>query len=239
MTPQPPAHIAIIMDGNGRWAKNQDKKRTQGHKEGAKIVRNITKWCANKQIPYLTLYAFSTENWKRPKVEVEFLMKLLENYLKNERMLYMQHNIRFRAIGDISIFSQRLKNAILELEHLTQNHTQLTQILALNYGSHDELSRTFLKIFNALSASKPQTLTPSDITSLIQANLDTATMPDVDMLIRTGGEKRISNFLLWQASYAEFFFTPTLWPDFTTDELNNMFEDFLQRQRRFGDIQAR
>lgn len=239
MNPRFPKHIAIIMDGNGRWANNQNKKRTAGHKEGAKIVRSITKWCANKQIPYLTLYAFSTENWKRPKVEIEFLMKLLENYLKNERMLYMQHNIRFRAIGDISIFSQRLKNAILELEHLTQNHTQLTQILALNYGSHDEISRACLKIYNSLHISQPQSLTPNDMLTLIQANLDTATMPDVDMLIRTGGEKRISNFLLWQASYAELFFTPTLWPDFTTTELDGMLEDFLQRQRRFGDIQAK
>lgn len=230
-------HIAIIMDGNGRWAKNQGKKRTHGHKEGAKIVRDVTQWCANKHIPYLTLYAFSTENWKRPKTEVSFLMKLLEKYLHDEKPLYMKNNIRFRAIGDISIFSHTLKNAILELEHMTQNHTALTQILALNYGSRDELARTFCKIAHTLNKEQLLRLKPDKMIALINAHLDTATLPDVDMLIRTGGENRISNFLLWQSSYAELFFTPTLWPDLRTEELDSMLEAFYQRQRRFGGIE--
>ena len=230
-----PQHIAIIMDGNGRWAKQQGKKRTQGHKEGAKVVREITQWCANTHIPYLTLYAFSTENWKRPKMEIDYLMKLLEKYLKEERATYIKNNIRFRVIGDIDAFSTSLKNAIFELEHLTQNHTNLTQILALNYGSHNEIARTFLKLANS-QAQRLSKLTAQEVTELINANLDTATLPNVDMLIRTGGEKRISNFLLWQASYAELFFTPTLWPDFTANELDSLLSKFSQRQRRFGGL---
>ena len=237
MKPSYPQHIAVIMDGNGRWAKKQGKKRTQGHKEGAKIVRDITQWCAEKGIPYLTLYAFSTENWKRPKIEVDFLMKLLEKYLHDEKPVYMKNHIRFRVIGDISVFNTRLKNAILELEHATQNHTKLTQILALNYGSHDEIARTFIKLAHTLTPHTLASLTSQDIISMINANLDTATLPDVDMLIRTGGEKRISNFMLWQASYAELFFTPTLFPSFGKNELNAMLEEFLQRQRRFGGIE--
>ncbi|BAM11450.1 undecaprenyl diphosphate synthetase [Helicobacter cinaedi PAGU611] len=230
-----PQHIAIIMDGNGRWAKQQGKKRTQGHKEGAKVVQEITQWCANQKIPFLTLYAFSTENWKRPKMEIDYLMKLLEKYLKEERTTYIKNNIRFRVIGDIDAFSTPLKNAIFELEHLTQNHTNLTQILALNYGSHNEIARTFLKLANS-QAQRLSKLTTQEVTELINANLDTATLPNVDMLIRTGGEKRISNFLLWQASYAELFFTPTLWPDFTANELDSLLSEFSQRQRRFGGL---
>ena len=236
MNPPSPQHIAIIMDGNGRWATKQSKKRTQGHREGVKIVRDVTQWCASKQIPYLTLYAFSTENWKRPKIEVDFLMGLLEKYLHNEKSMYIKNNIRFRVIGDISIFNTALKNAIFELEHITQNHTNLTQILALNYGSRDELSRSFIKIAHTLSHNELIALTPKQMSALINANLDTATLPDVDMLIRTGGEKRISNFLLWQSSYAELFFTPTLWPDLRTDELDNMLSEFLGRKRRFGGV---
>ena len=230
-----PQHIAIIMDGNGRWAKQQGKKRTQGHKKGAKVGREITQWRANQKIPFLTLYAFSTENWKRPKMEIDYLMKLLEKYLKEERATYIKNNIRFRVIGDIDAFSTPLKNAIFELEHLTQNHTNLTQILALNYGSHNEIARTFLKLANS-QAQRLSKLTAQEVAELINTNLDTATLPNVDMLIRTGGEKRISNFLLWQASYAELFFTPTLWPDFTANELDSLLSEFSQRQRRFGGL---
>lgn len=161
-------------------------------------------------------------------------MKLLEKYLRNEKPVYMKNNIRFRAIGDISIFSHTLKNAILELEHLTQNHTNLTQILALNYGSHNEIARTFIKIAQSLSKDEISTLTPQEAITLINANLDTATLPNVDLLIRTGGESRLSNFLLWQSSYAELFFTPTLWPNLCTDELDGILEAFYLKQRRFG-----
>lgn len=229
-----PQHIAIIMDGNGRWATKHNKHRKEGHKEGAKIVRDVTQWCAKKGIAYLTLYAFSTENWNRPKMEVEFLMNLLQSYLQKEQPLYIKHNIKFRAIGDISAFSKKLQNAILALENITQNHTKLTQILALNYGARDEIARSVLKLSSTLKDNSH--LDSKAMIDLISANLDTATLPDVDMLIRTGGEKRISNFLLWQTYYAELFFTNTLWPDFKTTELESMLKDYALRQRRFGGL---
>ncbi len=228
------SHLAIIMDGNGRWAQMQGKTRQIGHKKGASNVRKITDWCAKQGIKFLTLYAFSTENWNRPKKEVDFLMKLLEQYLKQEVKTYHKNNIRFRAIGDIDFFYQPLKSLILDLESQTASYTNLTQVLALNYGSRNEIARTFLKIANQHQnlASK----TPTQIESLIDENLDTKDMPDVDLLIRTGGEERLSNFLLWQISYAEFYFTKTLWPEFQTTELATIIENFQERERRFGKI---
>ncbi|TLD79994.1 di-trans,poly-cis-decaprenylcistransferase [Helicobacter sp. MIT 05-5293] len=227
------------MDGNGRWAKIRNQNRTEGHKEGAKVVRGITEWCLKQKIPYLTLYAFSTENWKRSQMEVDFLMKLLKKYLQSEKRIYLENNIRFRAIGDLGAFDKDLQDAILQLEQLTQNHSALTQILALNYGSQDELSRTFLRILNAMpdsALSSLKTYSPQEMKKMIESHLDTHSIPDVDMLIRTGGEKRISNFMLWQASYAELFFTSTLWPDFTIQEIDEMLQDFLSRQRKFGGV---
>lgn len=217
------------MDGNGRWAKQKGKVRTYGHKKGIQIVREITQWCAKNDIAYLSLYAFSTENWNRPKTEVNFLMKSLEKYLLEEANTYYENNIKFKAIGDINNFSNPLKTLIKELEQNTQNNTALTQVLALNYGSRDEIKRTFEKIFLQKSYEKQPNLK-----QLIESNLDTAGMPDVDLLIRTGGEMRLSNFLLWQSSYAELFFTPTLWPDFTSEELEKIIQSYQKRTRRFG-----
>lgn len=217
------------MDGNGRWAKQKGKVRTYGHKKGIQIVREITQWCAKNDIAYLSLYAFSTENWNRPKTEVNFLMKSLEKYLLEEANTYYENNIKFKAIGDINNFSNPLKTLIKELEQNTQNNTALTQVLALNYGSRDEIKRTFEKIFLQKSYEKQP-----DLKQLIESNLDTAGMPDVDLLIRTGGEMRLSNFLLWQSSYAELFFTPTLWPDFTSEELEKIIQSYQKRTRRFG-----
>lgn len=217
------------MDGNGRWAKQKGKVRTYGHKKGIQIVREITQWCAKNDIAYLSLYAFSTENWNRPKTEVNFLMKSLEKYLLEEANTYYENNIKFKAIGDINNFSNPLKTLIKELEQNTQNNTALTQVLALNYGSRDEIKRTFEKIFLQKSYEKQP-----DLKQLIESNLDTAGMPDVDLLIRTGGEMRLSNFLLWQSSYAELFFTPTLWPDFTSEELEKIIQSYQKRIRRFG-----
>lgn len=234
-----PQHLAIIMDGNGRWAKMRNQNRTEGHREGVKVVRDITQWCLKQKIPYLTLYAFSTENWKRSQMEVDFLMKLLKKYLQSEKEIYLENSIRFRAIGDLSVFDKDLQDAILQLEQLTQNYSNLTQILALNYGSQDELSRTFLRILNAVSdveLSSLKSCSPQEMKKMIESHLDTCLIPDVDMLIRTGGEKRISNFMLWQASYAELFFTPTLWPDFKIQEIDEMLQNFLSRQRKFGGI---
>jgi len=222
-----PQHIAIIMDGNGRWAKEQGLKRTAGHEEGAKTVRNITIHCSKIGIKYLTLYAFSTENWSRPKLEVEFLMKLLERYFKNELPIYLENNVRFKAIGDLTKFSKKLQDIIKDVEDKTKNCTGLTQVLALNYGSRDEITRAVKKVVE-------QNLQISE--ENINQNLDTTNMPDVDLLIRTSGEVRISNYLLWQSAYAEMFFTQTYWPEFTVNELDDIISDFHKRERRFGGI---
>lgn len=222
-----PSHIAIIMDGNGRWAKQRDLKRTAGHEAGAKVVRNITKYCAKIGVKYLTLYAFSTENWTRPKLEVEYLMKLLEKYLKNELETFMQNSIRFKAIGDLSKFSKNLQKTIKDIEEKTLENSGLTQVLALNYGSKDEIIRAIKK----LNEKKLEVNEKN-----FESCLDTAGFGDVDLLIRTSGEIRLSNYLLWQNAYAEMFFTKTLWPDFTIEELDNIIEDFNKRQRRFGGV---
>ncbi|BAK74550.1 di-trans,poly-cis-decaprenylcistransferase [Arcobacter sp. L] len=222
-----PSHIAIIMDGNGRWATERGFNRTAGHEEGAKTVRRITSYCAKIGVKYLTLYAFSTENWERPKLEVEFLMKLLDRYLKNELNVYLENNIRFKAIGDLSKFSKNLQKTITETEIKTSNCTGLTQVLALNYGSKDEIVRAIKKL-NDLNLEINE--------KNLESCLDTAGMGDVDILIRTSGEIRLSNYLLWQNAYAEMFFTQTYWPDFTESELDDILSDFSKRERRFGGI---
>ncbi len=227
-------HLAIIMDGNGRWAQALGKTRKDGHKAGAKVVRKITAWCAKNSISTLTLYAFSTENWKRPKAEVDFLMTLLDQYLKNEKKNYLKNGIRFRAIGDISVFNPTLQERIYELEELSKDGKNLTQILALNYGGRDEIARASLKAFCHLSSLELNNLDKNGALGLLQANLDVST--DIDLLIRTGGEMRISNFLLWQISYAELFFTQTLWPDFTSAELQTIIHHFQNKSRRFGGL---
>jgi len=224
---QIPSHIAIIMDGNGRWAKEQGLKRTAGHEEGAKTVRNITIHCSNLGVNYLTLYAFSTENWSRPKLEVEFLMKLLERYFKSELSIYLENNVQFKAIGDLSKFSTKLQKVIKETEEKTSHCTGMTQILALNYGSRNEITRAVNKLVsNNLEISEEN----------IGNYLDTAGVSDVDLLIRTSGEVRVSNYLLWQIAYAEMFFTKTYWPEFNTLELDDIISDFNNRERRFGGI---
>ena len=222
-----PKHIAIIMDGNGRWAKEQGLNRTVGHEQGAKVVRDITIHCNNIGIKYLTLYAFSTENWNRPKLEIEFLMRLLEKYLKNELLVYLKNNVRFKAIGNISKFSQKLQAIICNTEKKTSKNTGLTQTLALNYGSKDEIIRAIKKL-------NEQKLQPTQ--ENLNNCLDTADFPDVDLLIRTGGEIRISNYLLWQSAYAEMFFTQSYWPEFCANELDDIISDFHKRERRFGGI---
>ncbi len=221
-----PNHIAIIMDGNGRWAKSRGLARTKGHEKGAETIREITTYAAkDKEIHFLTLYAFSTENWKRPKLEVDFLMKLLEKYLDNEKETFIQNDIKFQVIGDRQAFSKKLQTKLTELETSTSHCQSLTHSLALNYGSRDELVRTVNKLI-----SKGETVNEQSITE----HLDLPT--DIDLLIRTGGDHRISNFLLWQASYAELFFTETLWPDFNEDELHSIIHAFKSVERRFGGV---
>ena len=222
-----PTHIAIIMDGNGRWAKERNLKRTAGHEQGAITVREITTHCNNIGIKFLTLYAFSTENWDRPKLEVEFLMKLLERYLKKELEVYLKNGVRFKAIGDLSRFSKSLQNTISMTQDKTKNCKGLTQVLALNYGSRDEIIRAIKKL-NELN------LEPSE--ENLSKCLDTSFMPDVDLLIRTSGEIRLSNYLLWQNAYAEMFFTNIYWPEFSPSSLDDIISDYKKRERRFGGI---
>jgi len=214
------------MDGNGRWAELQGKKRVKGHEKGAEVVKKITTFCSqNTDIERLTLYAFSTENWKRPRLEVEFLMKLLEKYLKNELSHYLKNNVRFEPIGDIRAFSKSLQKTILHVEKETAHCDGLVQSLALNYGSQDEI----LRAINKLKSSD------ENITEAMLSN-ELDCKHNVDLLIRTGGDHRLSNFLLWQAAYAELFFTDTLWPDFSVNDLEKIIKNFTKIERRFGGL---
>lgn len=224
----PLKHLAVIMDGNGRWAEQRGLKRTKGHEKGAETIREVTTYCAeHPTIETATFYAFSTENWKRPKLEVEFLMKLLERYLKNELKTYQEHGVRFKAIGNLEEFSTPLQRCIKETEKATKKNCKLVQILALNYGGRAEITTAM----NRLIQQGKKEVTEEDISGALQTPYS-----DIDLLIRTSGEERISNFLLWQLSYAELYFSPTLWPDFSTEELNKIITAYENRTRRFGGI---
>ncbi len=221
-------HLAIIMDGNGRWAKQRGLNRTKGHEKGAEVIRDVTTYCAkHPTVETVTFYAFSTENWKRPKLEVDFLMRLLDKYLKNELETYQKNNVRFKAIGNLEQFSAKLQKRIKDTTEATRNNTDLTHILALNYGGRAEITTAV----NILIAEGKKEISQDDISSALQTPYT-----DIDLLIRTSGEERISNFLLWQLSYAEFYFSQTLWPDFNAEELDEIIEDFEQRNRRFGGL---
>lgn len=227
-----PKHLAIIMDGNGRWAKQQGKPRIFGHEKGAKTVREIIQEVSQIGIPYLTLYAFSTENWKRPKLEVEALMHLLSRYLKKEVAIMQENNIRLNAIGDLESLPSKVRKELYKAMEQTQNNTSTTVSLALAYGGQQEL----LQMTQQLAQRVQQgLLTPQQITpELIQQTLYTQNIPPVDLLIRTSGECRISNFLLWQIAYAELYFTDILWPDFSPEELHKALANYQNRERRFG-----
>jgi undecaprenyl diphosphate synthase len=220
-------HLAIIMDGNGRWAKKRGLIRTKGHEQGANTIRDITQYCTNHPtIETLTLYAFSTENWKRPKYEVEFLMKLLDRWLKKELKTYQEFGVKFETVGDIEGFSPKLQETIASVKAKTAHHTNVTQILALNYGSREEIAKAASRL-----ASRGEEITEKSLGEELNTPYT-----EVDLMIRTSGEQRLSNFLLWQLSYAEFFFTETLWPDFTPEELDKIIEEYLHRNRRFGGV---
>lgn len=229
---KPLSHLAIIMDGNGRWAQMRGHHRTFGHVRGAQVARTMIEECTRRGVSYLTLYAFSTENWFRPKSEVSLLMRILEKYLRIERATLMRENICFRYIGDIS---QLPATTIAEIERTveeTRNNSGLKLTFALNYGGRQEIVKACQVLAQKVKTGE---LNPSEITeSLIAETLQTASMPDPDLVIRTSGEFRISNFLLWQSAYSEFYITKTLWPDFTVAELNEAFLDFSHRERRFG-----
>ena len=221
-------HLAIIMDGNGRWAKQRGLSRTKGHEAGVDTIRTISTYCANDDsIETVTFYAFSTENWKRPKLEVDFLMKLLDKYLKKELATYMKENIRFKAIGNLSSFSKALQKRIVYTEEQTQGNNKLTQVLALNYGGRAEIVDTV----NRLISQGKRSISEEDISEALQTPYK-----DIDLMIRTSGEERVSNFLLWQISYSELSFSPTLWPDFSSQELEEMIQNYHTRIRRFGGI---
>lgn len=229
-----PKHVAIILDGNGRWAKKRGLPRNAGHIQGSKAVEKICKEAYNMGIQYLTVYAFSTENWARPKEEVNALMKLLNSYLKDCLKTSKKNNMRVRVIGDITTLAEDLKNKITELENISKENTGLNFQVALNYGSRDEMLRAVKRIINDYDKNK---LTVDEIDETCFSNyLDTKGIPDPDLLIRTSGEQRLSNYLLWQLAYTEFYFTDVLWPDFNKEELKKAIEYYNNRERRYGGV---
>lgn len=227
-----PNHVAIILDGNGRWAKKRNLPRAMGHSAGAKTVEQICEDAHNLGIKYLTVYAFSTENWKRSEEEVGALMSLLRNYLKNCVKRANSNNMRVRVIGDKSGLSEDIVETINNLEQVTAKNTGLTFIIALNYGARDEIRRGITSLAEDIKAGK---VLPEEITEeMISGYLDTKNIPDPDLIIRTSGEERMSNFLLWQLAYSEFYFPEVLWPDFTKDDLIEAIRKYNKRERRFG-----
>jgi undecaprenyl diphosphate synthase len=227
-----PKHIAIIMDGNGRWAKGKGKFRIFGHQNGVKAVKESAEACAEIGVPYLTLYAFSTENWSRPKDEVNALMELLVSTIRKETPTLMKNNIRLQAIGDISGLPPKCQRELAEAIEETSGNSRLTLILALNYGSKLDIINSVKQIAEQV---KTGTLNSDSINeSTISQYLSTASYPDPELMIRTSGEQRISNFLLWELAYSELFFTPTLWPDFNREDLYEAILDYQNRERRFG-----
>ena len=227
-----PSHIAVIMDGNGRWAKKQGFLRAVGHNEGVKSVRDVVEGSAEIGIKFLTLYAFSTENWNRPKLEVDTLMKILVSSLKKEIKTLQNNNIKLTAIGNIENLPKKAKRELLDVIDKTKDNAKMTLILALSYGSREEMTSAFKVLANKV---KDGTLQPDEINdSLISKSLYTKDIPDVDLMIRTSGEQRISNFLLWQMAYAELYFTNILWPDFRKENLYEAIYNYQNRERRFG-----
>ncbi len=231
---QLPAHLAIIMDGNGRWAQKRLLNRIKGHEKGSQAVRTVVRTCRELGIRYLTLYAFSTENWKRPKTEIEALMNLLTRFLRSEKPELMQNNIRLRVIGEIERLPSSVQNSLNDTMTATRDATGMNLILALSYGARAEIVQMVQTLAEKVQRGQ---LTSEAITAkLVAEHLFTHDIPDPDLLIRTSGEMRISNFLLWQIAYAEIFVTPTLWPDFSKEELLQILSDYQQRERRFGAV---
>ncbi len=223
-----PKHIAIIMDGNGRWATENDLSRAEGHRKGAERIEGVIEACKERGVKYITLYAFSDENWQRPSDEVLALMQLLRYFLISKRKGMVEKGVRFRVIGDIARLPAELRSEIRETEALTSQCSDITMIVALSYGGRQEI----LRAVNTMLKSGKGEITQEDFTSA----LDTRGIPDPDLLIRTSGEFRVSNFLLWQIAYSELYFTETLWPDFDSAELDRAIESYSARERRFGRV---
>lgn len=229
-----PEHVAIILDGNGRWAKKRFMPRNYGHAQGSKNVEKMCEVAWDLGIKYFTVYAFSTENWKRPQKEVNTLMKLLRDYLTDCIERTSKNNMRVRILGDKTGLSEDIRQAIDELEVVSAKNTGLNFSIALNYGSRDEMVRAMRKMSQDVATGN---LAPEAITEKVfESYLDTAQIPDPDLMIRTSGEQRLSNFLLWQLAYTEFYFTDVLWPDFGRDDLVRAIEQYNSRERRFGGV---
>ena len=222
-------HLAVIMDGNGRWAKAHRRPRLMGHKAGAETLDHVMHWCKEAGIRYLTVYAFSTENWKRSKEEVSGLMKLLSSFIKSKEKELVRNGVRFRVIGRRTDLSAKLQKEIAALEEKTAGG-EFTLVVALSYGSRDEIVRAAVKFAAELEHLEP----PDDLEGAFSGFLDTAGMPDPDLIIRTSGELRLSNFLMWQAAYSEFYFTDKYWPDFDKAEFDKALASFAKRERRMG-----
>jgi undecaprenyl diphosphate synthase len=231
---QIPRHIAIVMDGNGRWATQRGKQRFEGHRQGARVVEKIVMHCVNSGLECLTLYSFSMQNWKRPKLEVSFLMQLYVHYLVGIRKTLAKHNVRLVHLGRTEKLPPKLIRELNKTVELSAGHTGMILALALNYGSREEIVDAVKKLCKKSADGKLKANNIDERT--IADNLYTAELPDPDLVIRTSNEMRISNFLLWQISYAEFFITPTLWPDFKAEDIDEAIIAFSKRSRRMGDI---
>lgn len=229
-----PRSLGIIMDGNGRWAKKRGLPRQAGHVTGAQVFRKITKYCEKCGVQYLTVYAFSTENWKRPQEEVDAIMNLLRQYLKESLADFQQENIRTRFIGDRTALAQDILELICEAEETTAHKTGMTLNIALNYGGQQELTAAAQALARRVQAGE---IVPEEINEdMLAAALYTEDQPPVDLILRPSGEYRLSNFLIWQSAYAEFVFMDVLWPDFTEVDLDRAFEEYARRNRRFGGV---
>ena len=228
-----PNHIAIILDGNGRWAKKRCMPRSFGHVKGCENLEDICEVAKELGVKYLTVYAFSTENWKRSKEEVDGLMKLFRNYLKKCIKISQKNNMRVKVIGDITAFDSDIQESIEKLEDFSKDFTDLHFQIALNYGSRDEITRAVNRMLEDQKAGKLETPVSEDT---ISGYLDTAGLPDPDLMIRTSGELRLSNYLLWQLAYSEFYFTDVPWPDFKKEELVKAIEKYNERDRRYGGV---
>jgi undecaprenyl diphosphate synthase len=226
--PNVPRHIAIIMDGNGRWAKRRLMPRVAGHRKGVEALRGVIRACADRGVSHLTVFAFSSENWRRPQEEVTLLMELFMRALENEVVRLHENNIRFRLIGDLSGFSERIQTLIRDAEAMTRNNTRLTFTVAANYGGRWDIVQAVKKLMETGVAAEDVTETT------LAQQLSMADVPEPDLFIRTGGEQRISNFLMWQLAYTELYFTDALWPDFDAAALDKAISSYQTRERRFG-----
>ncbi|MGV1923729.1 isoprenyl transferase [Agrobacterium tumefaciens] len=227
-----PEHVAIIMDGNGRWAKQRGLPRVMGHRRGVEAVRETVRAAGDCGVRYLTLFAFSSENWRRPESEVSDLMGLLKAFIRRDLAELHRENVRVRIIGDRQGLKNDIRSLLEEAEHMTADNTRLTLVIAFNYGSRDEIARATMAIARDVAEGRldAESITPE----IISARLDTSGIPDPDLIIRTSGEERLSNFLLWQAAYSEFLFVPEYWPDFDRQRFFSAIEQYATRDRRFG-----